>query len=102
MAQTRERVLFQSTIATFVAAFLLLAISALLVLTGRHRLRVEVDAGAIVGIVGSLLFGTLGFTAMLCRRQPLGYIHIACVSTTFLAICVLSGFLLVIVMGNSK
>ena len=102
LAKNRERLLFRGTIASFMAAFLLLFIAALLAVTGRHRLRVEVDAGVIVGIVASLLFATLGFTAMLCRRTPLGILHVTCVSASFLTICILSGFLLVLVMGNTR
>jgi hypothetical protein len=102
MAKNRERLLFRGTIASFIAAFLLLFIAALLAITGRHHLQIEVDAGVIVGIVASLFFATIGFTAMLCRRTPLGLLHIMCVSASFLATCILNGFLLVLIMGNTR
>ena len=102
MAHNRERLLFHGTVTSFVAAFLLLFASALLVITGRHRLRVEVDAGAIVSIVASLFFAVLGFTAMLCTHIRLGLLYVMCVSTSFLTVCILSGFLLVLVMSNTR
>jgi hypothetical protein len=43
----------------------------LLVATGKHKLRVEVDAGVIVGVVSSLFFATLGFCTMLYRSETL-------------------------------
>jgi hypothetical protein len=102
LTQNRERLLFRGTLASFFAAFLLLFVAALLVVTGRHRLRVEVDAGLIIGVVASLFFATLGFTTMLCRWARLGVLHITCVTASFLTVCVLSGFLLVFVMGNTS
>jgi hypothetical protein len=98
----REKLLFRGTVASFVAAFLLLFIASLLVFTGRHHLRIEVDAGVIVGVVASLFFATLGFTIMLYRWRRLGLLHILCGTASFLADCVLSGLLLVLVMGNTK
>lgn len=98
----REKLLFQATVGSFLAAFLLLIISSLLVATGRHRLRVEVDAGVIVGVVASLLFATLGFTTMLYRYARIGWVQRFSVTLSFLLVCVLSGMLLVLVMGNTS
>lgn len=97
-----ENLLLYGTVASFVAAFLLLIIATLLVFTGRHHLRVEVDAGVIVGVVASLFFSTLGFAVMTYRWERLGLLHILCVTASFLADCVLSGLLLILVMGNTK
>jgi hypothetical protein len=102
LIQNRENLLFHSTVASFVAAFLLLFIATLLVFTGRHHLRIEVDAGVIIGVVASLFFATLGFTIMIYRWDRLGLLHILCVTASFLADCVLSGILLVLVMGNTR
>jgi hypothetical protein len=98
----REYLLFYGTVASFVAAFLLLIIATILVFTGRHHLRIEVDAGVIVGVVASLFFATLGFAIMIYRWERLGLLHISCVTASFLADCVLSGLLLILVMGNTR
>ncbi|KAK4240191.1 hypothetical protein C8A03DRAFT_42232 [Achaetomium macrosporum] len=50
VARYRERVLLWGTCGCFAASFLLMAIAALLITTGRHKMRVEVDAGATLGI----------------------------------------------------
>lgn len=102
LVRNRENLLFYGTVASFFAAFLLLSIATILVFTGRHHLRVEVDAGVIVGVVASLFFATLGFAVMIYRWERLGLLHILCVATSFLADCVLSGLLLIFVMGNTK
>jgi hypothetical protein len=102
LVRHHENLLFYGTVVSFVSAFLLLLISTILVFTGRHHLRVEVDAGAIVGIVASLFFATLGFAVMIYRWERLGLLHILCITASFLADCVLSGLLLVLIMGNTK
>jgi hypothetical protein len=102
LVRHHENLLFYGTLASFVAAFLLLLIAAVLIFTGRHHLRVEVDAGAIVGVVASLFFATLGFAGMIYRWERLRLMHILCVTASFVADCVLSGLLLVFVMGNTK
>lgn len=101
LSRYREGLLFQATIGSFAAALALLMIAGILVATGRHRLRIEVDAGVIVGVVASLFFATLGFGTMLYRKEPLGWLHRICVGVTFVAICVLNGMLLVLVAGNT-
>jgi hypothetical protein len=72
----------------------------LLVATGKHKLRVEVEAGAIVGVVSSLFFITLGFGTMLYRSDTLGWMRRGLVTTTFTGTCILNGVLLVIAMGR--
>jgi hypothetical protein len=102
LVRHRENLLFYGTVASFVAAFLLLIVATILVFTGRHHLRVEVDAGVIVGVVASIFFATLGFAVMIYRWERLRLLHILCVTASFLADCVLSGLLLILVMGNTK
>jgi hypothetical protein len=97
----REKLLFRATIVSFVAAFVLFLIASLLVTTGKHKLRVEVDAGAVVGVVSSLFFAALGLGTMLYRGEILGWLHRMCVLLTFVTVCVLNGILLVIIVGNS-
>lgn len=99
--QARERLLFRSTIASFLASFLLLLVAGILISTGRHKLRVEVDAGVTVGVVAALFFATLGLSVMLCRWQHCSWIQRLTVALTFLGACFVSGMLLVLVMCNT-
>ena len=97
----REKLLFRSTIGGFSAAAMLLLISGILLGAGRHRFRVEVDAGVTVGIVASLLFASMAFGCMLYQKERLGWLYRVCVGITFVAICVLNGMMLVLVAGNT-
>lgn len=97
----REKLLFRSCIASYGAAFVLLLIAGVLVATGRHRLRLEVDAGVITGVVASLFFAVMGFACMLGRSETLGWLHRACVTVTLMTVCILNGMLLVLVAGNT-
>lgn len=101
LSRDREQLLFHATIASFTAAAILFLIAALLIATGKHKLRVEVDVGAIIGVVASLFFATLGLGTMLYRTEEIGWLHRSCVIVTFTAICLLNGMLLVLVVGNS-
>lgn len=101
LQRQRESLLFHSTIGCFIASFLLLLVAGILIATGRHRLRVEVDAGVTVGVVAALFFATMGLSVMLCRWTRCGWIQRSLVAMTFLAVCLISGVLLVLVMGNT-
>lgn len=101
LAQTSQKLLFRSTIASFFASFILLLIAGILISTGRHRLRVEVDAGVTVGVVAALFFATLGLSIMLCRWQRCGWMQRSIVGVTFIGVCLISAMLLVLVMGNT-
>ncbi|RDW91344.1 SPX-containing protein [Coleophoma crateriformis] len=98
-AQHREQLLMRGTVCSFIAAFLLMAIAGILVMTGRHRLRMEVDAGAVVGVVASLFFGALGVGMMLYRKQKLVWLHRTIVGLAFVTVCVLNGMLLVLIVS---
>jgi hypothetical protein len=102
LSRNREKLLIGATIGSLAAALLLIFAAGLLVTTGRHRLRAEVDAGVIVGIVSGLLFATLGFTIMVYRWSRIGWLHKICVTMSFLTTSVLSGVLLVLIMGNTN
>jgi hypothetical protein len=101
LSQYHERLLFRATIASFSASLVLVVIDAILVATGRHDLRIEVDAGVIVGVVSSLCFTALGMGTTLYRQERLGWLHRICVGVTFGVLCVLNGILLVLVVGNT-
>jgi hypothetical protein len=100
-SRARQQLLVRGTVASFVAATVLFLIASLLVATGKQKLRVEVDAGAIIGVVSSLFFATLGLGTMIYSSGGLGWMYKSCVSVMFIAMCLLNGILLVMVVGNS-
>ncbi|PVH68061.1 hypothetical protein DL98DRAFT_442096 [Cadophora sp. DSE1049] len=100
LAQYRERPLFRGAIGSFVVALLFLLVASILVFTGRHRLRVEVDAGVFVGVIASLFSATLGFGCILYHRERLGWLYQICVGVTFAVMCVLNVMLLLSIAGK--
>ncbi|KAG9244833.1 hypothetical protein BJ878DRAFT_541881 [Calycina marina] len=99
--QYKDKLIFQTTIASFVGSILLLLIASLLIMTGRHKLRVEVDVGAIMGVVASLFFATAGFGMMLYQNERVGWVQKFLVGATFTVVCILNGFLLVLIGENT-
>lgn len=96
-----ENVLFWGTIGYFIASFILLAVAGILIFTGKHKLRVEVDVGVIVCVVASLLSACTGLGMTLYRRDPLSLLYRLMVWSTFAASCLLNGMLLVLLVGNT-
>jgi len=101
IARYREKMLFWGTLGSFATSFVLLGVAAVLVATGRHKLRVEVDAGATVGSFTSLVCACAGLGLTLVRRDVLSLTNKLAVWITFLTVVVLNGMLLVLVVGNS-
>ena len=97
LSRHREDLLRYSMIGCFAASLLLLLIAGVLVFTGKHKLRVEVDAGVIVGVISSLFFATIGLSTIFYRQEKLGWIHRACVGVTFFSVCFLNVMLLFMV-----
>ncbi|GJC89139.1 SPX domain-containing protein [Colletotrichum tofieldiae] len=97
----RERVLFWGTVGCFGVSFLLLLVAGILISTGRHKLRAEVDAGVTVGVVASLFSACLALGMSLYRRDDLGVWQRVAVYSSFFAACVLNGMLLILVVGNA-
>ncbi|KAI8267782.1 hypothetical protein K4K58_007165 [Colletotrichum sp. SAR11_239] len=97
----RERVLFWSTIGCFFMSFLLLLVAGILITTGRHKMRVEVDAGVTVGVVASLFSACIALGMTIYRRDPIGMWQRVAVYSSFIAACVLNGMLLILVVGNA-
>ncbi|OLN85532.1 Vacuolar transporter chaperone 4-like protein 2 [Colletotrichum chlorophyti] len=97
----RERVLSLGTIGCFAVSFLLLLVAGILITTGRHKQRVEVDAGVTVGVVASLFLACIGLGMSLYRRDDLGILQRGAVYSSFLTACVLNGMLLILVVGNA-
>lgn len=101
IAVYRDTVLTRTVILAFVAAFVLLGVSGVLIATGRHKLRLEVDAGVTVGSVASLFCACMGLGAMLYRHYPVGVMYSLAVWAAFAAVCALNGMLLVLVVGSN-
>ena len=102
MAQNREKILFWSSIGSFAASIVLLGVAAVLIATGRHRLRVEVDAGATVGVVASLTSACAAVGLSLARKDPPSLANSLAVWVTFSVVCILNGMLLVLIVGNAS
>jgi heme/copper-type cytochrome/quinol oxidase subunit 4 len=98
----RDKLLLQGTIGAFVASVFLTLIAGILVATGKHKLRVEVDAGVFAGVASSLFFATLGFAAMLYEIDRVGSIHCFVVSLVFGVICVVNSCIMVLVLGDTR
>lgn len=97
----KDRVMFLATSGLFAMSFLLLGIATVLILTGRHKLRVEVDAGATVGAVVSIGCACTALALTMARWDSLSGANRAVVAVTFSTVCALNGMLLVLVMGNT-
>lgn len=100
LSRHREAMLFRIMLGSYGAAFTMSLISSVLVATGRRKLRVEVDAGVLVGVLASLFFALTGVASMLYRRMPLSWVHMCASWMTFMAICVLDGMLIFLVMDQ--
>jgi hypothetical protein len=101
VAMYKEKVMFMATSGLYAMSFLLLGISTVLMFTGRHKLRVEVDAGVTIGSVVSLGCACTALALNTARWESLGVGNKIVVSVTFATICVLNGMLLILIMGSS-
>ena len=102
VARYRERVLQYATWGCFGAAYALMGIAGVLILTGKHKMRLEVDAGATVGIMSSLGAACAGLCMTGSRRDRVGWVGRVGVWMAFAVVCVVNGVLLVLVMGNAS
>ncbi|KAL2264951.1 hypothetical protein VTJ83DRAFT_7461 [Remersonia thermophila] len=103
MALFRDRVLARATWACFGVALVLAGIAGVLVTTGKHKMRVEVDAGVIVGIITSL--GLACAAVCMAGARPaerIGLVGGLAAAAMFAVVCVTDGVLLVLVMGNAR
>lgn len=97
----RERALLWGTLGGFFASFILLGIAGVLITTGRHKLRVEVDAAVTVGAVASLFCACSALGMTMYRRDQLSLSYRLMVWSAFVADCILNGMLLILVVGNA-
>jgi hypothetical protein len=101
VSRYRENVLFWGTIGCFIASFILLAVAGILISTGRHKFRVEADAGVTVGAVASLFSAGTALGMTLYRQDSLALSYRLLVWGVFIVSCFLDGMLLVLVVGNA-
>jgi hypothetical protein len=101
VARYRERVLRWATWGCFGTAFVLMGIAAVLIAAGRQKMRLEVDAGVIVGIMASLGLACAGLCMTSTRRDKLELVGRLAVWAAFVGVCLVDGMLLVLVMGNA-
>ncbi|TQS34200.1 hypothetical protein Golomagni_05425 [Golovinomyces magnicellulatus] len=99
--QYQERVFFWATIGCFLTSFVLIGICGVLISAGRHRLRVEVDAGVTIGVMVSLFCSCAALGMTLYREEKMSVLFRASVWSSFIASCLLNGMLLVLVAGNA-
>ncbi|KAK1750840.1 xenotropic and polytropic retrovirus receptor 1 [Echria macrotheca] len=97
----KERMLFWGTWACFGVSFLLMGIAAILIETGRHKMRLEVDAGVTIGIMTSLGAACGGLGMTLARQERMRWATVLSVWALFATTCVLNGILLVLVVRNT-
>ncbi|EGO54544.1 hypothetical protein NEUTE1DRAFT_69305 [Neurospora tetrasperma FGSC 2508] len=103
IARHRDETLFWGTWGCYLVTFVLMGIATMLIMTGRHKMRMEVDAGVTVGIVTSL--GTA--VAALClwnsrhEFQAPSVIGEIAVWVTFVVACVGNAILLVLMVGKA-
>lgn len=95
-----ENTLFRTYAGCYAIAFILLIISTILQTAGRHRAKVEVDAGVIVGVVAALGSAIVGISLMISREERLSWLHRAVGGIAFLVVCIGSGWLLAVVGQN--
>ncbi|KAK0742856.1 hypothetical protein B0T18DRAFT_349647 [Schizothecium vesticola] len=100
LARYHERVLSWATWSAFGVAYLLMGIAAVLIKTGRHKMRLEVDAGVTLGIMASLGAACAGLGMSLSRQERVPWVATLGVWVGFVAACVMNGVLLVMVVGN--
>lgn len=100
-ARFRETVLLRGSLGCFAASVVLLGVAGILISTGKHKLRVEVDAGVIMGVVTSLGFACAALGMIMAKNDRVPLVAQLAVWAVFSTICVLSGVELVFVMGNT-
>lgn len=97
---SEETVLFRTYVGCYATALVLLVMSAIMKATGRHKAKVQVDAGVLVGVIAALGSATIGISLMISREERLTWLHRALGGGAFLVVCIGSGWLLAIIGGN--
>lgn len=102
LVRERKKLVFRGVIGAFAASILLVAVSGILVATGKHKLRVEVDAGVFVGVAASLFFATLAFAGMLYELERISMLYRLVVGFIFGIICVVNSVIMMMLLGDTR
>lgn len=97
---SRENVVFRTYLGCYAIAFILLIMSAIMKNAGRHKAKVQVDAGAIVGVIAALGSAVIGISLMISREENLSWLHRSLGSGAFVMVCVGSVWLLAVIGGS--
>lgn len=97
----RGKALLWGTIGSLITSFALLGVCSILIATGKHRLRVEVDAGVTLGVVMSLFCSCSALSMMLYRNDYMSVLFRLAVWCSVITSFVLNGMLLVLVANNA-
>lgn len=100
MSAYQDMILFRGSIACYITSLILLFIASILMATGKHKLRIEVDLGVVVAVVTSIFFAILGLASM-SYRQKKGSLSLLLSVVMFIIVCLINGGLLVFVVGNT-
>lgn len=71
-----------------------------MLLVGKHKLRMEVDLGVIIGVVCSVIAAVCGMVSMV-YREKVGWAAVGITVIAFVIDGIGAGVLLVVVMGNT-
>ncbi|KAM0165419.1 hypothetical protein ACHAQE_000156 [Botrytis cinerea] len=100
LSRFQEQTLLFTMIACFFFSILSEAASTLLLATGRHKLRTEVDLGALTGALLGFALAAGGLICMACRNEKLGWVHRGVVLIITALLLIGSIVLLIMVIGN--
>ena len=98
--RAREVLLFRSCLASFASSSILLIVAAVLVITGRRKAANTVDAGVVIGVGSSLVFGVMGVGSMKRRNDDVGWVHRSIVFSVFICV-VLAGSVLLATLRHA-
>ena len=100
IAKYRDTMLVRGTWGCYAVACVLMGIAAVLVSTGRHKKRLEVDAGVTMGIMTSLGLACAAICMSGSREEKVSWLARLAAMGMFAAICLVNGILLVLVVRN--
>ncbi|PQE27612.1 SPX domain-containing protein [Rutstroemia sp. NJR-2017a BBW] len=95
-----ERICLILTISCYLLSAVFLTLSATFLATGRRKLRLEVDLGALLAAMLGMFLAVVGLGGMLQRKDKLGWIHQGIVIMTFTLLSGAGIVLLVMITGN--
>ena len=72
---SREVALFRTYLGCYAFAVVLLVMSSIMQATGRHKARMEVNAGVIVGVIAAFGAAIVAISLMMSREERLSWLH---------------------------